>query len=150
MKQAFVAVIAVGFLWAGGSVAQELEDLPPELRAMMEMAKPPADTEAEIDEDAYKNPEIKTTPESTTGVAATATRVGRCPRMSHPATMVVITWTLPTTVANPAPMSSIAMCHATKSPARARPASNAIRRCARLRGVPRGVTARSTNNTGNA
>ncbi len=43
MKKTLVAVFAVGFMWAIVTVAQELEDMPPELRAILEM-KPTEDT----------------------------------------------------------------------------------------------------------
>ena len=63
MKQVFVAAIAVGFLWTGGLNAQNANDLPPELRAILEMTKPEdsgGESGAGDEEQAYPNREIRT------------------------------------------------------------------------------------------
>jgi hypothetical protein len=68
-------------------------------------------------------PEIRITPPNTTGIAASERFSGRSPRAAHASTPTSTTWTLPSTVASPAPTASIEWCQNVRSAANITPAT---------------------------
>ncbi|HEY7561649.1 MAG TPA: hypothetical protein VH650_05695 [Gaiellaceae bacterium] len=91
---------------------------------------------------------MSTTPKRTTGTAASVRPAGRSLRSAQAASGTNTTWTLPRTVASPAPTAAIAWCQKTRSAQKNTPPTRQRTRARRSSGPWRRVSHQARSASG--